>query len=225
MNTLRKLSPSSSTRSEFLDFISEKAYPCVGVKTALSTDQLHIFEATDLRCPADDRAILQRVQKFVADYERSPSLFQSLVILFRGPCDLDEEQFEKALWDRLQKLHELDCEDYAWDPRVSSNPSDDSFSFSLAGRAFYVVGMHPNSSRKARQSPFPALALNLHDQFERLRSTNEYARIKSVVRRRDKAWSGSTNPMLSDFKAGSEASQYSGREVPGDWKCPFSPLH
>lgn len=218
-----RINPSLS--QSFLDFVGDKAFPCVGVKTAISLDQLFFYEARDMREPDDDRNILEAVRRFVADYEASPSLYRSLVVLFEGPQELSEIEFERALWSRLQSWHALDREDYAWDPSVSSNPADKSFSFSLAGRAFYVVGMHPQSSRPARRSPFPALALNLHDQFERLRENDEYAQMQRVVRRRDLALSGSINPMLADFNAGSEAAQYSGRKVDGSWKCPFSSFH
>ena len=51
----------------------------------------------------------------------------------------------------------------------------------------------------------------------------EAADILQQVRERDKALAGSVNPMLADFGRGSEAAQYSGREVGPDWKCPFTP--
>ena len=42
--------------------------------------------------------------------------------------------------------------------------------FSLSGTAFFVVGLHPNASRPARQFSSPVLVFNLHAQFERLRA-------------------------------------------------------
>lgn len=125
------------------------------------------------------------------------------------------------MWDQLKFLHEAD--DQPWDRHVSSDPQDDRFSFSLAGRAFYVVGLHPNSSRTARQAPFTALAFNLHWQFEKLREMGAYQRVRDTIRRRDVKLQGSINPMLEDFGSSSEARQYSGRRAGADWKCPFRP--
>jgi FPC/CPF motif-containing protein YcgG len=91
----------------------------------------------------------------------------------------------------------------------------------LIGKAFYVVGMHPNSSRIARQSPFPTIVFNLHWQFEKLRQMGSYETVRDRIRERDEELQGSMNPMLSDFGKGSEAKQYSGKKVDDNWKCPF----
>ena len=89
------------------------------------------------------------------------------------------------------------------------------------GKAFYMVGMHPNSSRKSRQAPYPAIAFNLHLQFEKLREKGRYEQVKHRIRDRDIELQGNMNPMLQDFHEGSEARQYSGRKVGEEWKCPF----
>ncbi len=208
---------------QLISFVANKGFPCTGAKTALSMGELQCIEARDLRCPADDLRILEKLKEFVRECDHNPSNYRSLVIMFKGPTDLDEKEFEAALWQRLEALHAIDRQEHEWDPTVSNNPADENFSFSLVGRAFYVVGMHPKSSRRARATPFPALAFNLHAQFEQLRQTGEYGRLQRVVRRRDEIFSGSLNPMLRDFRSGSEARQYSGRQVDESWKCPFSP--
>ncbi|MDX1470983.1 MAG: guanitoxin biosynthesis heme-dependent pre-guanitoxin N-hydroxylase GntA, partial [Flavobacteriaceae bacterium] len=96
-------------------------------------------------------------------------------------------------------------------------------SFSVHGRAFYIVGMHPESTRKARRSPYPCMVFNLHGQFEKLREMNVYRNLRDRIRRRDKQQNGSVNPMLADFGEVSEARQYSGRMVGDNWECPFNP--
>jgi FPC/CPF motif-containing protein YcgG len=132
-----------------------------------------------------------------------------------------EQQFEDSLWNLLQTLHNIDT--HSWDETTSSDPSSPKFSYSLLGTSFYIVGMHPNSSRWARSSPFPMIVFNLHSQFELLRSAGRYDRVRDLIRKRDKAYQGSINPMLEDFGTNSEARQYSGRAVESTWKCPFSP--
>ena len=54
--------------------------------------------------------------------------------------DLDEMQFEQAMWERIQSLSDKD----EWlsqkpDPTVSSNPAAPDFSLSFGGQAFFVA--------------------------------------------------------------------------------------
>ncbi len=93
---------------------------------------------------------------------------------------------------------------------------------SIAGRAFFVVGLHPAASRMARRSPHPSLVFNFHNQFQTLKATGKYAKMQDVIRSRDLALQGSVNPVLARFGEASEARQYSGRAVTADWVCPFS---
>ncbi|MBC8051242.1 MAG: YqcI/YcgG family protein, partial [Chitinophagales bacterium] len=68
----------------------------------------------------------------------------------------------------------------------------------------------------------PAMVFNLHDQFEQLRSSGAYEKMRETILKRDAAVAGSINPMLSQFGETSEARQYSGRVVNENWVCPFS---
>ena len=119
----------------------------------------------------------------------------------------------------MQELHKHD--DCEWDPNVSNDPESPNFSFSIKGKAFYIVGLHPKSSRMARQSPYPTVVFNLHWQFEKLREMGTYKKVKKRIRRRDKKLQGYINPVLKDFGTDTETRQYSGRNVEEDWKCPF----
>jgi len=149
---------------------------------------------------------------------------QSFVAIFTGPTELSETEFERALWNRLQSLHNLDVvEGRGWAESAERDPESAHFSMGLLGEAFFVIGLHPNASRPARRFEFPALVFNSHEQFERLRQDGRFEKMKQIIRERDKALAGSVNPMLADFGRGSEAAQYSGREVGPEWKCPFTP--
>src|SRR5205085_11635007 len=115
------------------------------------------------------------------------------------PLACNEPEFEQLLWSQLHHLHLADTEHFTWDSSVSSNPRDPQFSFSFAGRAFYVLGMHQNSSRTARQFRWPTLVFNPHQQFERLRTDGKWKRMQKAIRARELAAQGSINPMLSEF--------------------------
>lgn len=172
---------------------------------------------------AQDARILCDIYRFIESYRESGSLFQSFVMQFEAADRLSELEFERAMWTRLQALHELDAGRSPLDERVGTNPDAPDFSFSLGGEAFFIIGMHPGASRRSRRYPVPALVLNLHDQFERLRADGRYDRMRDVVRERDEAFCGSPNPELRNFGEQSEARQYSGRDTPEGWKCPFRP--
>lgn len=208
--------------ASFRDRIAESPFPCVGAKSALAQDSLQFTVAGDLRCAADDARILADLQQFAASVPRS-DLFISQVVVFPATPLLDEASFETALWARLQALSNLDRRDFAWDPEVSSDPASPRFSLSLGGRAFYVIGLHPGASRKARRFDQAALVFNLHSQFEQLRADGRYDRLRDAITRRDVAFDGSANPMLARHGEASEARQYSGRAVDAEWRCPFSP--
>ena len=141
--------------------------------------------------------------------------------MFERPLETDEESFERSLWAQLQQLH--DADPAPWDPAVSSDPDDPHFSFSFAGTAFFIVGLHPGSGRLSRKFPWPALVFNPHTQFERLREQGKYVRMQQVIRDRERALQGDINPVLEDFGSDSEARQYSGRLVESDWSPPFCP--
>src|SRR5690606_39229422 len=108
---------------------------------------------------------------------------------------MDERCFEQRLWRQLQALHEHDCaRSIAWAPGVTDDPERSDFSFSVGGRAFFVVGLHPGASRLARRSPVPCLVFNFHEQFEALKQSGKYTGLQDAIRARDIALQGSINP-------------------------------
>ena len=211
----------SVAQAAFLDRIDRPDFPCVGAKSAASQDGIEFLEAGDLRESGFDAALVARLQ-LLAGREPSDVLFVSLVALFPATPPLDEAGFEAALWQRLQSLHALDARNFRWDGSVSADPASPEFSMSLGGRAYYVIGLHPHSSRRARRFGCAALVFNLHSQFETLRADGRYEKMRAAITERDVAYSGSRNPMLKRHGEDSEARQYSGRAVDAQWRCPFS---
>jgi FPC/CPF motif-containing protein YcgG len=205
----------------FREMVLAPEFPCLGAKAAFNDGtyafavypQLGSEEATAGLC-RDLFGFRQLEQKITED-----NRYATFVAVFRGPLGLDEAEFEELLWRQLRQLHRTDvCE---WDLGASADPTDPHFSFSFAGQAFYIVGLHADSSRVARRFRWPALIFNPHEQFERLRADGKWKRMQQAIRARDIALQGSMNPMLSDFGEQSEARQYSGRAVPDDWAAPF----
>jgi FPC/CPF motif-containing protein YcgG len=216
--------PAANLRHQFEAFIRQQSFPCVGAKSALQRGQIKVIVARDIQSAWDDLRLHEEIRRFAVEYEQRPRLFSSVAIIFRRVRSLSEEAFESALWDRLQSLHDKDSWlGYDYDARVESDPDSPHFAFSLGGSGFFVVGLHPGASRKARRFSHPAIVFNLHDQFERLRASGQYQPLRSKILQRDKNYSGSINPMLMTHGEGSSAPQYSGRKVSPTWRCPFHP--
>ncbi|MBA4751025.1 MAG: YqcI/YcgG family protein [Sphingopyxis sp.] len=206
----------------FFEFVGSPDFPCVGAKSALAGGGIRTLVARDLTSGWNDLEIHRALVEWARAYRHDPIGFRSLVVIFASPGDLDEEQFETALWARLQSLADKDAwKGLDYDPRVCADPGNPHFSLSFGGEAFFVVGLHPQASRPARRFAHPALVFNLHDQFERLRRDGRYERMREAILTRDEELAGSINPMLSRHGEASEAAQYSGREVDPDWVAPF----
>lgn len=209
----------AEARAAFRDLVMQPEFPCVGARAAFNSDSYLIETYDELGSETATAALTRDLYDFTRSDLQRESEFATFVAIFQGPESSDELQFEQLLWRQLSLLHRADAAE--WDPSVRSDPADPQFSFSFAGRALYVIGMHPNSSRMARRFRWPTLVFNPHEQFENLRAGGKWKRIQQTIRERDVALQGSINPMLSDFGESSEARQYSGRAVEENWQAPF----
>jgi FPC/CPF motif-containing protein YcgG len=208
---------------EYREFLNKKEFPCIGAKAALSRNHhIKCIVLSHIGCPVEDTEALQFLYHFVDAYRLSKDPYHSAAVIFKKPTNITEEAFEDLFWQRLHSLSTLDKRNYAHDTRVDADPSSEKYSFSLKSEAFFIVGLHPASSRKARQFKYPTLVFNPHAEFEKLRASKRFAKMKVVVRKRDIKYSGSINPMLNDFGNASEVYQYSGKRYTSDWVCPLS---
>jgi len=213
-------SPPSPSRASFDAFIADPGFPCVGAKSALNKKRIELAEYASLTDPSVIADLCARLGSFARENPDPGAVPISFVATFAGPVH-DEATFERDLWKLLQAMHDHDRARFAWDPTVGSDPSGSDFSFSIAERAFFVVGLHPHASRLARRSPFPCVVFNFHNQFENLKASGKYQTMQAAIRSRDLALQGSINPVLARFGEASEARQYAGRAVEGAWRCPF----
>lgn len=210
---------------EYLDFLSNKDFPCVAAREAVARQQVSSFVAGHMACPKDDAAILNFLYTFIDEFRQTTDVFHSAAIIFRLPVIENEQVFDNFMWQRLQSLANIDATRYGYDSRVSADPASENFSFSIKEEAFFVVGLHPQSSRPTRQFTYPVLTFNPHVFFVKLRETGQYAKLKNIVRKRDLSYSGSINPMLDEHGKSSEVFQYSGRQYSNDWECPLKINH
>lgn len=202
-------------------FIVTDDHPCVGARATVNAGTYRFGTYRQIASVDVTAGLARDLCAFVTERARMPTAFATFIAVFDRFDRGGEREFEIKLWDQLQALHDLDFPYH--DSNAPSDPDNSKFAFSFAGTAFFLVGMHPYSSRLARRFSLPAMVFNPRSQFELLRRKNLYDRFASVVRDREIELQGSLNPNLDPGHERSEARQYSGRAVEDDWKCPFRP--
>ncbi len=196
-------------------------FPCTGAVSAFSQKHYRFGLYPELAHDSAVGAVCHDLYDFCHEFPVVDDHFITFVAMFRGPVIQSEQPFEDLLWNQLRAMHSCDSKFFVWDKNVDPDPQSHHFSFSIGGRAMYVIGMHPKASRLARTRPYPTMVFNLHEQFDRLRARGKFETMKQTIRARDMSFQGSVNPMLASFGENSEARQYSGRAVPENWTCPF----
>ena len=190
--------------------IGHRDYPCLGARSVFRRDRATVRVYDGLDAPATAPLMIADLKQFASTVDPGEG-FASFIAIFRGPRITDESHFEALLWSQLRLLHAADEE--PWSEQVSPDPDDEHFAFSVAGTAYCIVGLHPMGSRDARRASTPTLVFNFHAQFEALRASGQFSRMRDRIRERDERLQGTINPMVADHGEHSEARQYSGRQV------------
>ncbi|RZA05739.1 MAG: YqcI/YcgG family protein [Proteobacteria bacterium] len=207
-----------------LEKIQQPQFPCIMAKSVMNQG---VCETMELKAGVPTelaQSVFEKLSSFVDSYRANKERLHSCIISFSNEEFKEFAAFEKSFWDILQSLREIDDKVNPYDARVSSDPRDGNYSFSVKEEAFFILLLHPKSPRKARQFPIPSIVFNPHQQFEDLRAKGTFHKVRSTIRSRDERYQGALNPMLMDF--GSEVSeiyQYSGIDytVKTETKCPL----
>lgn len=207
----------------FRAFVLDPEFSCVGAKSAIRRGGYRVGVYGDLDTPGSTAGLARDLFSFVEDRDEIGGRFRTFVALFTGPGVEDEAHFERLLWAQLQHLHEENRLHHEWSPSFGPDPEGPDFAFGFAGQAFFVVGLNPRSSRRARRFAWPTLVFNPSEQFERIREGGKLSRMQKVIRARELSLQGTLNPNLGALDALPEARQYSGRPVEEGWACPFRP--
>lgn len=194
-------------------------FSCVAAKASINTNAYAFGAYGELGSLGATLGLAHDLARFVQDQDELRSDFTSFIATFDAPEGMTEHEFEDRLWQQLRALHQLDAAPYS--KEVSADPQSNKFGFSFAGRGFFIIGLHPGSSRMARRFPAPALVFNAHRQFQSLRDTGRFDRMQQTIRSRELKLQGSLNPNLANYGEAPEARQYSGRAVEAGWVAPF----
>jgi FPC/CPF motif-containing protein YcgG len=200
-------------------FVSQKNYPCIGALRAVKTNDYRIGIYKNFGSAQSCQELYRDLNLFLQEQKTSNSPYLSFWAAFPDQKNFSEDDFESALWSELSALSQLDQK--PWDPNFSSDASDKNFCFSLDGQAYFVVGLHQQSSRKSRQFEYPSLVFNLYEKFEMITRLGQYELMVETNRKKSKAYEGDVNPMVEKYGDHWEAIQFSGKQNTENWKCPF----
>src|SRR4051794_8401265 len=165
----------------FRALVLRPGFSCIGAKAAFHDDAYAFASYSEFCSELSTAGLARDLFQFAKSRKVIESEYATFVAVFREPRNVDETTFERLLWQQLHQLHTLDSRYFDWNRSVSSNTDDPQFSFSFAGCAFYVIGMHRRSSRTARTIPWPTLVFNPHEQFERLRTDGKWRKMQRAI--------------------------------------------
>jgi len=207
---------------QFRGLLLSTTFPCLGGTGAVRREDYRFAVYSALGSADSVQQCASDLACFVSECPADSNPVAVFVAAFQEPVLLTEVAFEAALWEQLRGLNELDDHPNAADSRsgTASRPSphvqDDDPGFVFCGREFFVVGLHPASSRWARRFGWPTLVFNALTHSDELRRLGKYERMKQKILGRDRRLQGTDNPSLPF----SQMSQFSGRQVDSRWQCP-----
>ena len=211
----------TQVESTFKQWFDPKVYPCIPAVQSMTKHEYLVGLYDDLGEGKHSAELARDLLFFRERQKRSKSLYLSFWALYTPRETWSEEEFEARMWRELSYVSSREVPGTPWDPLFSADPADPRFCFSLGGDAFFIVGVHPTSSRLARRFAYPGIIFNLYDQFEELDRRGQYTAIVKKNRERDVKFQGSVNPMIEKYADRWESIQFSGRNNSPEWKCPF----
>ncbi|ASD63499.1 guanitoxin biosynthesis heme-dependent pre-guanitoxin N-hydroxylase GntA [Bdellovibrio bacteriovorus] len=208
--------------ADLKSLINQRHYPCVAAIQALHHRDYTFDVYEDFGTGDSRHRLALNLIRFKHEQRQSQVPYLSYFAIYPNDRANTEEEFERKMWRELSALWEDETIAGSWDPQFSDNPEEQNFCFSLDGSAYFVVGLHPAASRISRRLPYNVLVFNLYSQFTELMKKGTYDAMVKVNRDRDRRFQGSVNPMAETYNESWESIQFSGRNNPPDWKCPFT---
>ncbi|ENW9131295.1 guanitoxin biosynthesis heme-dependent pre-guanitoxin N-hydroxylase GntA [Escherichia coli] len=189
----------------FNNLIESKLFCCIGARRANTQNNLFYKHS---KYPKEDILNVYNCLEYFSTNNIKGKEFYSAIVFFNEVKLSSEKDFECFLWDILTRLNDIDKNKYNWATGYSKNTNDKHFSFSIAGEAFFIVGLHPMAHRISRRFYIPTLVFNHHAMFEKLKASGNFERYKTAIRKNEMRIQGLLNKHLHDFDDHSEASQY-----------------
>ena len=207
--------------SQFRGTILSPAFPCLGGAGAIRRGDYRFAVYGALGSAESAHVCATDLMRFVDETPAEEHSIAAFVAAFHGPLIPTEAAFETALWEQLRGMHERDVTASPGVTTLAAATADEGSidpdpGFVFRARDFFVVGLHPASSRWARRFGWATLVFNALTHSDALKRLGKYDRMQETILNRDYRLQGSANPSLPF----SQQSQFSGRRIGADWRCP-----
>lgn len=213
------------TGQKLLGFM--QGHPCIGARSLAGKAEdtrdaagsgrapyegLLFSSYADMSSVASAIAFIDDLENYYRVSDSIDAVLKTFVAVFPRVDISGQTEFAEHYWAFAQLLCDVSSLTHGWDANASSDPLDDSFELSLAGRAVFTTTLNPHSNRIARRFHYPAWVMNQTRQFDALREAGDFDRWKASIRAKDAAIdpSGQPNPILDDHGAASSAPQLAG---------------
>lgn len=213
------------TGQKLLGFM--QGHPCIGARSLAGKAEdtrdaagagkapyegLHFSTYADMSSVASAVAFINDLEDYYRVSDSIDAVLKTFVAIFPRVEISSQTDFAERYWAFAQLLCDVSSLTHGWDENASTNPVDDNFELSLAGRAVFTTTLNPHSNRIARRFNYPAWVMNQTRQFDALREAGDFDRWKSSIRGKDASIdpSGQPNPILEDHGSASSAPQLAG---------------
>lgn len=170
---------------EMKKLITQKNYPCVAAIKSFFSQEYDVGVYKNFGKGDSGKNLRQDLGKFVETLKTSQSPYYTFWAIFPDEhYEKSEQAFEKDMWEELSHTTREELKALDWQV-ANADPNDKNFGFHLFGENFFVVGLHPQSSRKSRVFPWPTLIFNVFSQFQTLQKQGIYAPMVETNRQRD----------------------------------------
>jgi len=149
---------------KFREFILDQDHPSDIAKPLILDNKVTLRNYHKLGSIETAEKLICDLKTFLKKQPSDNTQIESFIAAFSHQDIESDFRFEELLWRQLWLLKQ--CDNKPWEKSVDSNSESDFFRFNLLGKAFYILGMHSESSAKAKQSPYPCIVFTLHDQLK-----------------------------------------------------------
>lgn len=192
--------------SVFRALLLSPAFPCLGGSGLVRSGDYCFAVYDRLGAPESIEQQTTDMRRYLSGRPADTHPFTAFVAAYLAPSTRDDEQFEALMWRQLTGMEAHPTR--GCDRHIHLVDGDDP-GYVFDGREFFVVGMHPASSRFSRRYPWPLLVFNALSHAQEMQKRGKHVSMSRKILERDRELQGSDNPSLH----APQRMQFSGRAV------------
>ena len=162
------MTPQPELQESFIDFVNKQQFPCIcgGNRAELAFNHVEVLGFGDLTSRHNNFSLITSLYSFVEKVDFDNMKSAAFVAVFEQSQHLDDSDFNKSVWRKLQELQNLVSQSTPRGPHSQSSDCSNNFHFNLDGEPLYITCLSPTSASRNRKFKYPAIVFNLMPQFE-----------------------------------------------------------